>query len=193
MQSAGENGFAKEDVDLGRFLVATAKTLIAPGNVPASSAKNERSQTAEALALFLFALKDVDQLDMKDATSLLEQFVAAGPAGKFAWINRKPLAQKYRDDVRLYGAWKARGQPEASGARLAMLGELKKKLKMRSAISEAVSSEERSLGGRGGDQPVAEEQTAKAPKNVDPSTAPGQALPVRQRNERPGWRLGKAN
>lgn len=172
VESAGENRVAREDVDLARFLVATAKTLTAPGIVPANTARSERNDTAEAFALFLFALKDIDQLDVNDATPLLEQFVAARPTGKFAWISEfKPLAQRFLDDSRLYAAWKTRGQPEASGARLALLSELKKRLKTRSAISEAVGSEEKTLAARAGGPPNAEGQTQSAKKDVDPGTS----------------------
>ena len=68
------------------------ETLIAPGNVPMSNAKNEHSQTAK-LALFLFALKDVDQLDMKDATSLLRTIRRGGSRWKVRVDQRTQTAR----------------------------------------------------------------------------------------------------
>src|SRR5256885_15088274 len=37
IESTGENGFSKEDADLGRFFVGTAKTLNAPGPTASSA------------------------------------------------------------------------------------------------------------------------------------------------------------
>src|SRR3989440_11205715 len=73
VEKAGTKGFAREDVDLANFFVATSKTLLAPGNVPAASVvKNTAS--FEAFALFPFALKDIGRLDVQDAAQLLDQF-----------------------------------------------------------------------------------------------------------------------
>lgn len=149
VESAGQTGFAREDVDLAKFFVATAKTLSAPGIVPASAGSGENSNGAGAFALLLFALKDVNQADCNDAVPLLERFANAQPAGNFAWIGEyKPLAQKYLGDCHLYLAWKNEGKKTGAAslpATLENLRALKKKLKTHSAISEEVSAEEKSF------------------------------------------------
>ena len=139
VERTGTKGFAKEDVDLANFFVATSKTLLAPGNV---SAANVPKNTAsfEAFALFPFALKDINQLDAQDAVQLLDQFTKAQPTGKFAWIAEfKPIAQKYLDDCRFYLSWKSQPKPSASPNPAA----LKKQLKTRSAISDAILGKEK--------------------------------------------------
>jgi hypothetical protein len=139
VEKAGTKGFAREDVDLANFLVATSKMLLTPGNIQAAEAvKNTAS--VEAFALFPFALKDIGQLDVQDASQLLDQFVKAQPTGKFAWIAEfKPIAQKYLDDCRFYLNWKS--QPKASDNSSAAA--LKKQLKTRSAISDAILGKEK--------------------------------------------------
>ena len=168
IERSGENGFAKEDVDLARSLVGTAKSMNAPGTVPASVAKDIRGEGADAFGLFLFALKDIEQLDANDAAVLLERFMAAQPAGKFAWIAEyKPLAQKYLEDARLYATWRTQRTFADAPSRLASLRELKKKLKTHGAISDAMSTEEKTLAPRSGGQKI-EGQTAKeAKEDVD--------------------------
>jgi hypothetical protein len=158
VENAGEKNFAKEEVDLARFLVATARIMIAPGAVPADAATNIRGDTAEPLAVFLFALKDIDRLDVTHAIGLLERFVGTKPAGKFVWIGDfKPLAQKYFDDAQMYSAWKAQSQTTDAAAKVAGLREVKKKLKTRSAISDAVGAEERSMAASGERNPKGED------------------------------------
>jgi hypothetical protein len=139
VEKASTKGFAREDVDLANFFVATSKTLLAPGNIQtAEAAKNTAS--FEAFALFPFALKDISQLDVPDAVQLLDQFVKSQPTGKFGWITElKPLAQKYLDDCRFYLSWKS--QPTASNSPNAAA--LKKQLKTRSAISDAILGKEK--------------------------------------------------
>ena len=134
VEKTGAKGFAKEDVDLANSLVATAKTILAPGKIAAPYAIKD-SGSAETFALFPFALKDINQLDVPDAAQLLEQFLKAQPSGKFGWIGElKPLAQKYLDDCRIYLAWK--GNPDAPPPD-------KKQLKTRSAISDAILGKEK--------------------------------------------------
>jgi hypothetical protein len=169
VERSGENGFATEDVDLAKSLVGIGKTMNAPGAVPPSAAKDLHAETADVFALFLFGVKDVEQLDIASAISLLERFLAAQPAGKFAWINElKPLAQKYLDDCRLYATWKAQPPAQREQAiKSGSLSEMKKKLKARSAIFDALGAEEKSLTGRPSGQ-KAEDQAAKpAKKNAD--------------------------
>jgi len=145
--NAGQTGFKKEDVDVANFVAATAKTMSAPGTVPASTA--ERSDNFKSFGLLLSALKDISQSDVNDAGRLLEQFISAQPGGKFAWIaDYKPLAQKYLDDCRLYAAWKNEPQGNDPAANLEKVRAIKKQLKTHSTISDQISSQEKNLANR---------------------------------------------
>ncbi len=117
VEKAGVRGFAREDVDLANF------------------------SSPELFGFFPFALKDISQLDIQDAAQFLEQFVKAQPTGNFAWIAElKPIAQKYLDDCRFYLSWKANPASNASPA-----SDLKKQLKTRSAICDAIVGKEKQV------------------------------------------------
>src|SRR5256714_7905229 len=140
VEKAGAKGFAREDVDLANFFVATSKTVLAPGPVQSGQLSVKGPTSPELFALFPFALKDINQLDVQDAVQLLDQFTKAQPAGKFTWIAEfKPIAQKYLDDCRFYLSWKS--QPKSSES--ANPAALKKQLKTRSAISDAILGKEK--------------------------------------------------
>jgi eukaryotic-like serine/threonine-protein kinase len=118
IESTGETGFAKEDAELGRFFINTAKMLISPPPVPASSV-NANPANYEALALLLAAVKDSEQLDIVNALPLLDKFMAAQPTGKFQWItDYKRLAKKYQDDAKLYADWKREAEEAKETAAL---------------------------------------------------------------------------
>ncbi len=153
IEKAGTKGFAKNDVDLADFFVATSKTLLSPGPVQSGQLSVKGPGSPELFAFLSFALKDINQLDVQSAAQLLEQFVKTQPSGKFAWIAElKPIAQKYLDDCRFYLTWKS--QPNRSTDAAAL-----KQLKTRSAISDAIVGDER---------------------NVAPPTAAGPSQPPRQ-------------
>src|SRR5437588_2276818 len=140
MQNAGTKGFAKEDVDLANFFLATSKTLLAPAAIQSSSVSVKGPGSPEVFALFPFALKDIEQLDIQDATQLLDQFLKAQPSGKFAWIAElKPIAQKYLNDCRFYLAWKNNASPART-----ISPPDRRQLKTRSAISDAIFGKEKS-------------------------------------------------
>ena len=141
VEKAGVKGFAREDVDLANFMVATSKTLLSPGRVQSGQLSVKGPSWPELFGLFPFALKDISQLDVQDAVPLLDQFTKAQPTGKFAWIAElKPIAQKYLDDCRFYSSWKANPASKASPA-----SDLKKQLKTRSAISDAILGKEKQV------------------------------------------------
>jgi hypothetical protein len=153
VENAGELGFAREDADLAKFFVATAKSMSAQGVVPASGALQKRSADFEWLALLLSALKDVEQADVTDAIPLLKQFVGTQPGGKFVWIAEyKPLAQKYLDDSQLYADWKKEAKDSRNTAELSAnlekLRTVRKKLKTHSALSDELNASEKSLALR---------------------------------------------
>jgi predicted RNA-binding Zn-ribbon protein involved in translation (DUF1610 family) len=156
VENAGQAGFGKSDADLAKFFTTTAKRLLAPGVVPGVEAAQKSATNFESFALFPLGLKDVDQGAAAEAIPFFEQFVNAKPAGNFAWIGElKPLAQKYLDDSRLYLAWKnqpaAAGTPADPAENLARVRDLKKKLKTRSALSDEVNAQEKTLAARAGD------------------------------------------
>jgi hypothetical protein len=140
VEKAGVKGFAREDVDLANFMVATSKTLLSPGRVRSGQLSVKGPSSPELFELFPFALKDISQLDIQDAAQFLEQFVKAQPTGKFAWIAElKPIAQKYLDDCRFYLSWESQPKTSESPNPAA----LKKQLKTRSAISDAILGKEK--------------------------------------------------
>ena len=148
IEKAGTKGFAREDVDLANFFVATSKRLLSPGSVPLTRSAVKDMASFEAFALFPLALKDINQLDVLDAAQLLEQFVKAQPSGKFAWIAElKPIAQKYLDDCRFYLSWKSQPNRSADAATF------KKQLKTRSAISDAIVGKEKQIAPSTGAAP----------------------------------------
>ena len=142
VEKAGVKGFARGDVDLANFMVATSRTLLAPGWVRFGQLSVRGPGSPDLFALFPFALKDIGQLDVQDAAQFLDQFVKAQPAGKFAWVAElKPIAQKYLDDCRFYVSWK--NQPKSSD--IPNAAALKKQLKTRSAISDAILGKEKQV------------------------------------------------
>jgi predicted RNA-binding Zn-ribbon protein involved in translation (DUF1610 family) len=137
VEKEGVKGFAKEDVDLANFFNATAKSLLLPNVIPSGQPSVKGPTSHEAFALLPFALKDISRLDVQDAALLLDQFVNAQPAGKFAWIAElKPVAQKYLDDCRVYLNWKSQPNPTPAP-------DLRKLLKTRSALADEMSGLER--------------------------------------------------
>jgi DNA-directed RNA polymerase subunit RPC12/RpoP len=153
VENAGQAGFAKEDIDLAKFFMTTAKTMAAPGTMPANSAGALHAETHEAFALFLFALKDIAQTDANAAIPLLQKFLSARPAGKFVWIAEyKPLAKKYLDDCQTYAEWKSQATTAGISAQWENVRTLKKKLKTHSTLSDAMNAEEKTLAQRVGAQ-----------------------------------------
>jgi predicted RNA-binding Zn-ribbon protein involved in translation (DUF1610 family) len=157
VERAGRLGFTNEDAGLATFFVETAKTLSAPGRVPATIKLD--STNYESFALFAYALKDIALSDVDDAMPLLDRFLNAKPAGKFIWIaGYKPLAQKYWRDCQLYVAWKKEGNEAKDPAGIARHEQntheivQRKKLETRTVLSEEVFAAERNLGQQAADQ-----------------------------------------
>ncbi len=171
VENAGQTGFAKKDLDLEKFFIATARRVAASGVVPATEV--ERGDDFKSFALLLFAIKDISQSDINDATSLLDQFVNTQPQGNFAWIaDYKPLAKKYLNDCRVYTAWK-NGPKEANSAEaLAKLKAIRKQLKAHSAISDAISAEEKALARGATQQQKAESAALEKKRKKEVEEAP---------------------
>src|SRR5207237_1923394 len=99
IEKAGTKGFVKNDVDLADFFVATSKTLLAPGPVQSGQLSVKGASSPALFAFFPFALQDISQLDVHDASQFLDQFVKTQPTGKSEWIGEiKTFDQKYIDD-----------------------------------------------------------------------------------------------
>jgi hypothetical protein len=172
VENAAQTGFAKEDLDLAKFFVATAQTATAPGIVPATEV--ERGDDFNSFALLLFAIKDISRTDVNDATSLLEQFVNTQPQGKFAWIaDYKPLAQKYLGDCRVYTAWKNGPEETNPAEALEKLKAIRKQLKTHSAISDEISAQEKALARGATRQRKAESAARQEEQKKKVEEAPG--------------------
>jgi hypothetical protein len=162
VENAGEIGFSKQDSDLAEFFVTTAKMMSAPGIVAASAVT--QAQDFESFKLLLFGLKDVEQADVGDAILLLERFTTAQPGGRFPWIaDYKPLARKFLEDAKLYAEWKKEPKEAANTAQLSAnlekLRQVRKNLKMHTALSDELNAEEKSLARRVADQQKTETTT----------------------------------
>lgn len=162
VQNAGTVGFVKEDADVAKFLLDTAKSMLQPGRI-ASHDVDPNAPPYTAFAALLYGLRDLEQADASDAAGWLEVAVHAQPTGRFAWIgDLKPLAQKYLDDCKLYLDWKKEADnakdPAAVGRHLENTRAIvnQKKFKTRTAISEEVYSEEKRLSRQQTDQEKAE-------------------------------------
>jgi len=150
LESAGPFSTSPADAPLATFFVQTARTMNAAELVPAGSLPAPDPQTPQALALFLFAIKDWQQSDFNAAASLFDQFTKADPAGAFKWINDyKPLAQKFLSDYRNYAEWKKAPQQFKSAGEVerALVGlrATQGKLQMKGRLNEAFKEEEAKL------------------------------------------------
>jgi eukaryotic-like serine/threonine-protein kinase len=144
VENAGEVGFAKQDLGLAKFLIGTAEKAAAPETVPAAAVQG--GNDFHSFALLLLAVKDISQKEIGQATSLLEEFVSSDPQGKFAWIaDYKRLAEKYLNDCRVYTTWKNGAENANPSDALEKLKAARKQLKMHSAISEAMMTQESEL------------------------------------------------
>jgi tRNA A-37 threonylcarbamoyl transferase component Bud32/predicted RNA-binding Zn-ribbon protein involved in translation (DUF1610 family) len=162
VENAGEVGFSEQDSDLAKFFVATAKMMTAQGAVSASAVT--QTQDFESFRLLLSGLKDVDQADVSNAIILLERFTTVQLGGTFSWIaDYKPLARKFLEDAKLYAEWKKEPKEAANTAQLSAnlekLRQVRKNLKMHTALSDELNAEEKSLVRRVADQQKTETAT----------------------------------
>ena len=83
LEKAGPFSAKAEDAALARFFVETAHTLTSPDSVAAGATGVPDSKGPQALAIFLFAIKDWQQSDFTNSGALLEQFGATECAGSY--------------------------------------------------------------------------------------------------------------
>jgi hypothetical protein len=132
-EKSGLFSSSRSDGALAGFFVETAKKLDEAGPIAANDADKN-----EAFANLLFAFKDFDDGDFKNAEVLLEQFLTAQYPAR--WISEyKPLARKYLDDLRLYNSWK-------NNVKTANASELRKTIDDLQAIEPRLQTRDRLAG-----------------------------------------------
>jgi eukaryotic-like serine/threonine-protein kinase len=149
LEKAGPFSTRPEDKELTMFFGETARTMNAPGTVPASGQAPVEA-SADAFALFLYAIKDWQQSDFTNAAALLEQFQRSRLPDTYSWMNEyKPLAEKFLADYRVYADWKAQAQSftsrEQITASLTALKAAQGKLQLRGKLNDAFKDEEAKL------------------------------------------------
>ncbi len=147
---AGTTGFVHDEQALANFFVNSAKLMAGNAAIPPDVSLNPSNY--EALSYFAYALKNISLKDANKAIPLLEKFLNAKPADKFAWIgDYKELARKYLHDCQLYVEWKKEADeakdPAALARHLERTHELtsKNQFQMYSAISGEVYNAEKTL------------------------------------------------
>lgn len=139
-----------EDKRLSDFFFRTALTMNSAEPIPAGSASAPMTPPPEALALFLFAIKDWQQSDFQNAAGLLEQFKRTESTRPYAWINDyKPLAEKFLTDYRVFAEWQKQAQAFARADQITTaitaLRAAQGKLQLRGPMNEAFKEEEAKL------------------------------------------------
>lgn len=155
VEKAGDADFAAADADLARFLVETSKRLQASGPIPASEAAQMNADSYSAFALLAYGIKNFNEGDVPNATTLLQRYMDAKLSGDLAWIAEfKQLGKRYLRDGELVTEWKTEAanahDSAAASAALTKLSDLKKRLKGHTAILNDLSAEEAKLTGRAG-------------------------------------------
>jgi len=88
---------------LANFFVETGRLLSDEKPLPPGVVKNYSKTNCEALALFIFALKDWELGKFDDANTILSAFILSVPQEPFTWISDyKPIAQKYAGEYAEY-------------------------------------------------------------------------------------------
>ena len=158
---------AQTDAAQSRFFVETARAAGAAAPVRASVSSTLDGKTADAFAMFLFAVKNAQLGEGAEATSLLERFVAGEPGGEVAWINDyKPLARKFLADHALLAEWKKQPQRFSNSAEvsaaLTQLRALRGKLQTTGAVADAFKADEQRLNADLAQRQKAEKETQQA-------------------------------
>ena len=186
VENVGVIGFDQADRELAQFCIETAKTLLRPGVIPGRE-QAAKTPPYAALAALLFGIHDVNDGDATNAAAWLQAAVSAQPGGAFSWISElKPVAQRYLDDCRVYIEWKkasaATNEPEAINRQLDLTRATRKKLKTRSALSDQVNAEEKSLSGQ-----AASQQKTESDRRVQEQKKRDQQLAQEVTLKKPQW------
>ncbi|MFL6537824.1 MAG: serine/threonine-protein kinase, partial [Chthoniobacterales bacterium] len=150
----------------GRFFVDTSRRMANPAVIRSTEVAEPNPKTPDAFALFLFAMKDWQQREFKEAASLLERFEHAEVPPAFRWMNDyKPFAQKYLADYARYAAFKPNGSVEQQ---LAAIRETQAKLQTRGAMAKALEEQESALSHKPGAQPTTPAPSQQQPGKQQP-------------------------
>jgi serine/threonine protein kinase len=91
------------DKGLVNFFFKVGEAMKGGGAVAPAQGINYALDSEEALAPFIFALKDWNLSRFEDAGRLFELYLSATPKDPFQWVGEyKPIAQKYSDDETAY-------------------------------------------------------------------------------------------
>jgi len=102
---AERSQFSNEASDsaLVTFFSKVGAAMASGSPIPASDGSHYASDSFEALAPLLFALKDWSLGKFDDAGELLAPYLASTPQQPFQWVaDYKPIAQKYADNAAAY-------------------------------------------------------------------------------------------
>jgi hypothetical protein len=130
----------------------------------------------EALAPFIYALKDWNISKFEDAGGLLALYLASTPKPPYEWVaDYKPIAQKYADDEAAYEkagvAISAADTPEKMAAALKQLDDLKSRVKGKLAARlERMEKQFRRAGAGATPEPSAPEAAATPPAPAEPAS-----------------------
>ena len=162
LEKTGSLGTGKADAELTRFFTETGRMLAAPGPIRGPAAEVD-PKTPDALAVFLFGVKNWQIGEFDEGAAHLERFLQTEAVGDFAWINDyKPIARRFLDDHRIYTEWKQAPQRPTAPAEirnaLSKTRALAGKVKTRGALTEALKTEEKRLNSDLADREKAEKQ-----------------------------------
>jgi serine/threonine protein kinase len=91
------------DSTLVNFFTKVSGGMTSRQPIKASEGSQYASDSVEALAPFLFALKDWDMGRFTDAGKMFQQYLSSNPKDPFQWVaDYKPVAKKYADDEGMY-------------------------------------------------------------------------------------------
>ena len=162
---------------LGQFFIDAAARASSGQPIPASAASELDKSSHEALALFLYALRDWSLEQFEEAGPLFRQFNSASPQGKDAWIaDYKPIANTYIADYAAYrrateAVKDAGDDPAKQKDALLNVQDANRKLKLRGRMSEKLAEVEKELADG-----IAEREAEAAKKMADQESADAAAL-----------------
>ena len=116
----------------------------------ANAAPDLDLKSVNALAPFLYGIKDWDLREFGDATAWLEKYMASAPPNEFSWMNDyKPLAKKMLEDSKAFAEWKQTSEHLTSSEELrsgvAKVKSLQGKLQLHTTLNEYLRDEEKRL------------------------------------------------
>ena len=162
LEKLGDFGKAKGDAELARFFTETGRMLAAPGPIRGPAAEVNPT-SPDALAVFLFGVKNWQIGEFDEAAAHFERFTNTAATGDFGWINDyKPIARTFLEDHRVYAEWKqSPHRPTAPGdirSALATLRALEGRVKTRGALVDTLKTEAKRLNAELGQREKAEKQ-----------------------------------